>query len=285
MVTEIPLLSLIDRHAETLSTSQRRIARHIRAEYQAAAFATAAELAKTCRVSEATVVRFANALGFPGYPALQKEIRRAVRADLKGTDRFRLTDANGPGTPDPLAAIVAKELENIAQLRETVDAGALGQAAAALRAASRILIVGARATASLAGHLWFALDKLRLPVARALATDGEAVDRLGRMGPEDCVVVIGFPRYLRGLVSLLDMAKARGTKRIVVTDSPFSALRGDIALHAPAESTSFVAYHAAPLILLNALIEAVAAADRPATLGALQAFESLAEDAAYFHPA
>jgi DNA-binding MurR/RpiR family transcriptional regulator len=119
---------------------------------------------------------------------------------------------------------------------------------------------------------------------RALDVGTEARDRIGRMDAEDCVVAIGFPRYLRGLIALLDFAATRGVRRIVVTDSPFSPMRGDVGLYAPAESASFVAFHAAPLILLNALVEQVAAEDRAATLAALDAFEAVAESGAYFHP-
>jgi DNA-binding MurR/RpiR family transcriptional regulator len=266
--------------AASLSASHQRLARHIASHYQTVAFSTAAELARACEVSEATVVRFANALGFSGYPALQKEIRRIVRADLKGTDRFRLAEArDGSGALD---RTVAKELENIRHLQDRFDAQALHDAAQALRKARHILVAGARATAPLAFHLWFALDKLGLPATRALGADSEGFDRLGRMARGDCLLVIGFPRYLRGLRALLDFAATRSITRIVVTDSPFSPLRGEIGLHAPAESASFVAFHAAPLMLLNALVEEVAAADRAATLRALQDFEAVAEAAAYF---
>lgn len=282
---ETPLLALISRRADSLSASHRRLARHLAAHYQSVAFSTAAEFARACKVSEATVVRFANALGFSGYPALQKDIRRIVRADLKGTDRFHLTEARGVAADGPLGAAIAKEVENIQHLQERFDPAVLSAAAGALRGARSVLVIGARATAPLAAHLWFALDKLGLPVARSLDAGTEARDRLGRMGPADCVVVIGFPRYLRDLVALLDFAATRGVRRIVVTDSPLSVLHGEIGLYAPAESASFVAFHAAPLILLNALIEEVAAADRAATMRALGEFEAAAESGSYFHPA
>jgi DNA-binding MurR/RpiR family transcriptional regulator len=89
---------------------------------------------------------------------------------------------------------------------------------------------------------------------------------------------------MRAKVALLELAEQRGARRIVVTDSPFSALKGDIGLHAPAESGSFVAFHAAPLVLLNALIEEVAATDRKGTLAALRDFEMVAEAQSYFQP-
>lgn len=280
MAGAAPLLSLIEQRAGSFSASQTRLARQLTASRESFAFSTASEIARLCEVSEATVVRFAQELGFSGYPALQKEVRRILRADLKGTDRLQLAERSA--APGPLDPVIAKERENIAALAEGFDAGALAAAAKALRGARRVLVVGDRATASLAFHLWFALDKLGLPVTRAHGT--EALDAIGRMGPPDAVVVIGFPRYLRSLVALLAFAGTRGVRRIVVTDSPFSALRGEIALHAPAESASFVAFHAAPLILLNALVQQVVAADREAARRALAEFEATAEAGGYFHP-
>jgi DNA-binding MurR/RpiR family transcriptional regulator len=280
MAGAAPLLSLIEQRAAGFSASQTRLARQLTTSRESFAFSTASEIARLCEVSEATVVRFAQELGFSGYPALQKEVRRILRADLKGTDRLQLAERSA--APGPLDPVIAKERENIAALAEGFDAAALAAAAKALRGARRVLVVGDRATASLAFHLWFALDKLGLPVTRAQGT--EALDALGRMGAPDAVVVIGFPRYLRSLVALLGFAGTRGVKRIVVTDSPFSTLRGEIALHAPAESASFVAFHAAPLILLNALVQQVVAADRDAARRALAAFEATAEAGEYFQP-
>jgi len=285
MTYATPLMQLMEARAATLSPTQKILARHVRANYQAVAFANVAELARDAGVSEASVVRFATALGFSGYPALQQEVRRLVRADLKGTDRFRLTEAQRPTGTGTLDRVLHKELENLAQLGEMQDATALREAATVLRGARRVLVIGARATAPLAFHLWFALDKLGLEVTRSLSADTAATDRLGRMDKRDVVVVIGFPRYLRALVTALDLAGQRGVRRIVMTDSPFSPLKGEIGLYAPALSVSFVAFHAAPLVLLNALIEEVATADRDSALAALAGFEAVAEAQSYFQPA
>jgi DNA-binding MurR/RpiR family transcriptional regulator len=207
-----------------------------------------------------------------------------VRADLKGTERFHLMADRRPSAASPLERLLEAEADNLRQLRDAVDGKALTRAAKALRDARRVLVVGVRGAAPLAFHLWFALDKLGLDVARSLGADTEALDRIGRMDARDVVVAIGFPRYLRAMVGLLDLAGRRGVRRITLTDSPFAPLKGEVALHAPAESASFVAFHAAPLVLLNALIEEVAAIDREATLAALAAFEAVAEEEAYFMP-
>ena len=57
-----------------MSKSQRIIASYISDHYDQAVFMTAAELGKTLRISESTVVRFAMSLGYEGYPEFQKSL-------------------------------------------------------------------------------------------------------------------------------------------------------------------------------------------------------------------
>ena len=59
-----------------LSRGQRQIARFIIDNYDKAAYMTATALGNEAGVSESTVVRFANELGFEGYPALQAKYAR-----------------------------------------------------------------------------------------------------------------------------------------------------------------------------------------------------------------
>lgn len=279
-----PLLARIERSAQTFSRSQRTLARYVASHYQSVAFATVAQLARTTGVSEATVVRFAHALDFPGYPALQKEIRRLVRADLKGTERFALS-ARGARSEraNALAPVLAKELENLAALRDGFDARAFRQAVRMLAAASQVMVSGARSTASLASHLAFGLGKLGLDTIRATTLSSETFDAVDRLAPRAVLVVIGFPRYLQDQVRLTAHACRARVATLVLTDSVFSPLRGDVSLYVPAESASFVAYHGAPLALLNALLDAVGNADRARTLAALDRFEQVAERERYFH--
>jgi DNA-binding MurR/RpiR family transcriptional regulator len=144
------------------------------------------------------------------------------------------------------------------------------------------MVVGTRSTASLAHHLWFALNKIAISAIRVTTIASETYERLSRLDAKACVVVIGFPRYLREQVKLLEFAKARRLSTLAITDSTFSPLRGDVTLHAPAESASFVAFHCAPLILLNALVHEVSVADSTRTLEALKDFETVADAQQYF---
>jgi DNA-binding MurR/RpiR family transcriptional regulator len=282
MAAESPLLRRLRDGADALSRNQRSLARYVLANYQSVAFATVAQLAEQAGVSDATIVRFAKALDFSGYPAFQREIRRLVRADLRGSERFRLGTARKATARTPLDVVIEKERENIAALRETLDIKAFSKAVQMLRRASEVLVVGTRSTAPLAYHLWFALSKIEIPATRALTITSETFDYVGRNEKRACVVLIGFPRYLREQVDLLAFAKRMQTSTLTITDSVFSPLRGDVSLYAPAESASFVAFHCAPMILINALVHKLSVTDSRRTLVALNRFESVAEAQQYF---
>ena len=282
MPPEAALFTQLKDRSRHLSTNHRLLAKHIVEHYQSVAFSTVKELAQQSGISEATIVRFAKAFDFRGYPELQKEIRRIVRADLKGTERFKLTYAAGKTDRGPLAAIIDKEIENISSLQDTLDRKAFAQAVGALRKASDILVVGARSSAPLALYLWFGLDKLALPASRVVSVTTETYDRLSRMDRKACVVVIGFPRYVRELATVLEFAKHRALQTLTITDSSFSALRGDINLYSPAVSASFVASLCAPLTLINGLLHQLSLSDKARTLSALSTFEALADDKSYF---
>ena len=278
MKSETDLLRRLAKGAEGYSANQRVLAKYVQTHYQTVAFSTVSQLAGQSGVSEATVVRFAKALGFKGYPDFQKEVRRLVRADLKGTERFQLSQADA----SPLDLVLQKEMENLAALREAFDGAAFKQALRQIRNASEVMVVGARATAPLAAHLAFGLQKLGLRCSRQLSVTSDTYDQLHRLGRKALVVVIGYPRYLRELVEVIDFAKAAKLATLAITDSAFSALRADVSLYAPAESASFVAFHSAPLVLINALLHELSLADRNATLSALDKFEAVAADRQFF---
>lgn len=278
MKSETDLLRRLAKGAEGYSANQRVLAKYVQTHYQAVAFSTVSQLAEVSGVSEATVVRFAKALGFKGYPDFQKEVRRLVRADLKGTERFQLSQADA----SPLDLVLQKEMENLGALREAFDPAAFKQALRQIRSASEVMVVGARATAPLAAHLAFGLQKLGLRCSRQLSVTSDTYDQLHRLDRKALVIVIGYPRYLRELIEVLDFAKAARLATLAITDSAFSALRADVSLYAPAESASFVAFHSAPLVLINALLHELSLADRNATLAALDKFEAVAADRQFF---
>lgn len=275
MKKEFSILDTIQNQFDSYSRRQQALARFIIQHYQKMAFMGIEALSESSGVSNATIVRFAKTLGYNGYPSLQKEIRRIVRLDLGGRERFK-TAVLESEDENVLDRIIGKELENLSELKQLIRNNDLHAVVKAIRAASEVVVIGARSTASLAQHLSFALKKLDIKTQLVTSVTSETYDELFRINKNSLIIVIGFPRYLSELIAVMKFSRSQGLKTLAITDSPLSPLKGDYNLYTPAESISFIAFHCAPLVLINLLITEMGISDEDGTIDALNKFENLA---------
>ena len=76
---------------EATKRTAKAVADFIREDYDKAAFMTAAKMGEEVGVSESTVVRFATALGYEGYPQFQRALGEMVRTKLNSIQRMEVT--------------------------------------------------------------------------------------------------------------------------------------------------------------------------------------------------
>ncbi|MEG1158537.1 MAG: N-acetylmannosamine kinase, partial [Christensenellaceae bacterium] len=86
------VMDKIDQEYCKMSKGQKLIAAYILKNYDKAAFMTAATLSDVVGVSESTVVRFAYALDYDGYPKLQKELQEVIQNKLTTVQRLNLME-------------------------------------------------------------------------------------------------------------------------------------------------------------------------------------------------
>ena len=83
------LISRIEKAIPSMSKGQKSIASYILANYEHAAYMTAARIGEDAGVSESTVVRFAMELGYDGYPHFQKMLQEELKVRLPSVQRMR----------------------------------------------------------------------------------------------------------------------------------------------------------------------------------------------------
>ena len=253
------ILSVIQNSMPTFSKGQRLIARFILESYDKAAFMTASKLGKTVNVSESTVVRFAAELGYDGYPSMQKALQEMIRNKLTSIQRIEVAN-DRIGNQDILSMVMQSDIEKIRMTLEETDRASFRQAVDAILSAHRIYILGVRSAAALADFLGFYFNLIFDNIVLVHTTSAsEIFEQLLRVGPEDVVIGISFPRYSRRTVKAMRFAKDRGANVIALTDSEASPLAeaATETLLAKSDMASFVDSLVAPLSLVNALIVAV----------------------------
>ena len=246
------ILTLIQENIHTFSKGQKRIANFILESYDKAAFMTASRLGKRVGVSESTVVRFAAELGYDGYPDMQKSLQKMIRNRLTYVQRIEVTN-DRIGDQDLLSMVLQSDIENI---RYTLE----DKAVDALISARKIYLVASRSSSSLATFLYFYLNLIFDNVVTVTAsTAADPCDQLWRVGENDVVLGISFPRYSSRTVQGMTFARNRGAVTIGITDSEASPLVPicTYVLKARSQMASFVDSLVAPLSLMNALLVAV----------------------------
>ena len=134
-----------------LSKSHRRIAEYILQHYDKAVFMTAAKLGEMVNVSESTVVRFAVALGYEGYPQLQRALQELVSHRLTAVQRFEMSSEIDPNAV--LRTVLKSDMQNIRATVEELDNHAFEEGVKRILNAKEIYVIGLRSAAPLAQFL------------------------------------------------------------------------------------------------------------------------------------
>ena len=253
------VLQTIQAGMGSFSKGQKRIAQYIQDNYDKAAFMTASRLGEATQVSESTVVRFAAQLGYEGYPEMQKALQELIRGRLTSIQRIQASRELIVGH-DILSTVMQRDMESIHTAIDRLDRSAFDSVVERLMGAKHIYILGVRSSAYLAGYLHFYFHMIfpNVTLVQNVA-GGEIFEQMVRIGPEDVLVGISFPRYSMQAVSAVEFARSRGAGVVAITDSKVSPLYkvADASLLVRSDMISFVDSMTAPLSLLNALIVAV----------------------------
>ncbi|WP_352404841.1 MurR/RpiR family transcriptional regulator [Sporanaerobacter acetigenes] len=252
------LIKLIQLNFSKLSKSQKLIAEYIMANYDKAAFMTAAKLGEVVGVSESTVVRFANTLGYDGYRDLQNDLHELVKNKLTTVQRISLT--NDYTNKENLSKrVFKKDIANISKTFDELDYDNFEKAVETILNGERVYVLGLRSSSFLAGYLGFYLNFILNNVKVVTAGPSDVFEQLLKVTSNDVVIGISYPRYSSRTLDALNYVKGKDCKVIGITDSILSpaAQISDITLIANSNMVSFVDSLVAPMSLINALIIAI----------------------------
>lgn len=274
------LIKRINKNYSKLSKGQKLLANYISKHYEKAVFLTAAKLGKTVGVSESTVVRFANELGYDGYPKLQIALEELVRTKLTSIQRMEVT-SDRIDKQHILKSVLQSDYNKIKNTLEDIDEETFDKAIDMILSAKNIYILGVRSCASLASFLGFyfnlIFDNVKLIHTNSVS---EMFEQIYRLSSEDIVIGISFPRYSKRTLKAMEFAKTRGAKVLTITDSDVSPMipYSDCSLLARSDMLSFVDSLVAPLSLINALIVALCMKKQTEVTNILQNLESIWEE-------
>ncbi len=252
-------ISRINEKFNKMSKSHKKLATFVIDHYEQAAFMTAAKLARAVGTSEATVVRFAYALEYEGYPEFQESLAVWVKKKLNMVQSIG-AKYGASSQAEILSSVLSSDVEKIEDTMEHIDAQAFETAVDIILAAKHIYIIGLRSCRPLAQFLHFYLNMIRGDVNLLESTStSETFEQMLRINEKDAVIGISFPRYSMRTLKAMEMANDKNAKVITITDTIHSpmCLYSACNLLARSDMVSIVDSLVAPLSVINALVVAL----------------------------
>ncbi len=205
----------IDHNIADFSPSETQIAAYLLAHLEAAPLLTGAELAAQLEISASSITRFAQRLGFEGYPDLRRELRRQWR------------EQQAPDVPKTKEGVFAaywtrekQNLEELSRVSETL----LERVCETLAAAKQLWVLGSRSNfghAVLTHELLLGVRQgVRLLESKTIISP----ETLLEVSPEDIVLIFATRRYARATTQIGLTLKTKGAKIILITDNGDSPL-------------------------------------------------------------
>ncbi|MBP3040317.1 MurR/RpiR family transcriptional regulator [Bacillaceae bacterium Marseille-Q3522] len=238
-----------------LSNSQKKVAYYILENIEEAALNSAQKIAESSQVSEATVHRLAQALGFESFMEMKQEIQQFIRNDQRAVNN--LISATTLPQDSWLEQHFLQEAENIIYTSQGIAKKEINLAAGKLIYANYIWIGGWRMSLAVTSFMQFALKYMLGNCL--LIPQGEAAEYTAYFKKEDVIFVCAFPRYDYRLIKIAEMAKEKGAYVIALTDSSLSPIckTADLSLFAKKKSKSFLDSYTAAVSICNAIINEI----------------------------
>jgi len=276
--TALTLSDEIRERFEEFSRSQKDVGQYIVDHLDEAAFHTAEELARRANTSSSTVVRFAQALGFEGFPELQTAARdeyKRARESSNGHVEQVSAPPLFPIDQTEFEAALAADHVNLEDTARKVEREEVAAVVQLISRSERIVLCGTDQMAFFASYLRHLLMLLDLRCEVVASPSQEGLARLGRI--DDSTLLIGFsagrPHPL--VVRALKLARHRKASTVAICDATLSEVsrQAQHKLYYSSSSPAYVRSHVALLSLLQALAYGVYALDESAYADRIKAFK------------
>ncbi len=265
-----------------ITSSEKKAAMALLADYPFAGLLTVAELSKRANVSSQTILRLAAKLGFDGYPSFQRELIGEIKGAYKSPVLLRETLGRSDPGQDFLLHLSEASIEAIRQTTALISNELLETVSLMLADRRRsIFLLGGRITGSVASYLYRHLRQIRPKTYLIAESHEDWPDYLLRMNRNDAVVIFDFRRYQPDLEFFAErVSRNRKSKIILITDkwlSPVSKYSSHIFpciidVGTPWDTS------ASAMILIEALINKIADTDWSKSRARIEEWDTLRTD-------
>lgn len=252
---------------QELNKNQKIIADFFLSGDLGVAFLSTREIADKIGCSNASIVRFAQRLGYNGYEEMREEMQNFFQNQMNPHKALKESVETLDGNKDSKVIFnrsVEIDVEALKNINQYIDEEELECALNMIRKAEKIFVFGIGIERSIAEFLSFRLKRFGVDTKLLNRASTEIFNDIFKMNDNSLLFAIGFYRFPEELDIVLKRAKNVNANTILLTDDPVSPYedRTDLVLASPRGPVGVMHSMVVPMSILNALFIAMGREER-----------------------
>ncbi len=279
------LLDRIRQEQNTFSAAQKLVAAYVLENHRRIPFLSITELSQRIGVSDNTVVKFCNRIGYTRFSEFKKEFaehacselvvfnKMSASAEIIGSDSVFEAEMNDSFALIQTALTDSMNQKNLEPLAEMMNK------------ARAIYITGGRASGKLGEFLAIHLRYLGFKVYDISDSVGDYLDKISMIGPEDLVIAFSFARYTGQVVDALNLLHEDGVPIVLFTDYGISPARpfASLVFQCSLTSSYFLYSYTGCVALMSAICRYIGQVRRENAMQHMKMLEQRLVDNEVFH--
>lgn len=246
-----------------LPANQKKIADYFVGNFDLIPFLTVQQIAGKIASSDASIVRFAQRIGFEGFKELQEEIGKTLQNRLQHVDLFTVP-ASTSVQNDVLTSVAHQDVKNINDTLALIERDRFEKAVELILSARHVHTAGLGISYLLAEMLSYQLSQVGVPSSSLRQGSTVFAEQVLFFQPNDILIAFSFPPYSIETIETARIAHERGTTVVAITNKLNAPITfsSAISLLVKSENLLFTNSFAAISVLINAISTQCALKDK-----------------------
>ncbi len=249
----------IQNNFDKLPVNQRKVADFILDNFDNIPFIDVHGISKQVGVSVASVIRFAQSVGFTGFSELRDAVSESLKKHLNKNEIFPLIDKSRLDN-DILSSVAKLDVKNINDTLTMIDRDTFDNAIDLIIRSKRVFTAGLGISYLLAEILSYQLTQVGIDASALKHTHTLFHEQIMYMKKDDLLICFSFPPYSKETVDAAGYADKNGIKVISITNKSTAPITSfsKAVLTVKSENMLFTNSFAAISVLINAIATACA---------------------------
>jgi DNA-binding MurR/RpiR family transcriptional regulator len=259
-----------------LPKNQKRVADFFIENFDEIPFQSVQVVSKSSSTSVATVVRFAQRIGFSGFSEIRDQIAQNLQKQIRDKEIFPLIK-DSKVNQDTLTVVANQDIKNINETLILIEKPAFKQAMDLILAAGNIYTIGLGISNLLAQILAYQFNQIGFAAFPFRHDSLYFSEQIILLKPKDLIIAFSFPPYSKETIESAKYAKEKGINLVAITNKNSSPIThySTVNLLVKSENMLFTNSFAAISVLINAISTECVLRDKKRVLRMLKKLEGV----------